>query len=177
MRLKIQNEVQILTIQYPRRSASCELVESILQINTDGSSHHEPVVTSVMLRLSLSLGVILSAVTFCRNPCLSLPAATKLDQGNIFTSVCLSGGSPIFQGVSNFSWGDSPIFRGGGNSIFFIQICFLIQIFFNSIFFPKNIFWDAPSHTVTERAVLIILECILVTLFINFASFLNQIWL
>ena len=45
-----------------------------------------------------------------------LPAATKLIQGNIFTSVCLStggfwsqgspifqGGSPIFRGVSNFS--------------------------------------------------------------------------
>ena len=74
-----------------------------------------------------------------------LPAATKLGQGNIFTSVCLStGGGGLVWRVSNFSGGGfsnfsggSPIFRGGSPNFFF---------FFFSISLPvKNFFWDAPN--------------------------------
>ena len=93
-----------------------------------------------------------------------LPAATKLGQGNIFTSACLCtegvsnfvgglqffGGSPIFWGVggvSNFS-GGSPIVQGGlqlfgGSPIFEGVTNFSGQgvskffFLFFKIFFPK----------------------------------------
>ena len=54
---------------------------------------------------------------------LLLLAATKLGQGNIFTSVCLStGGSPNFRGVSNFLGGSSKFW--GVSKFFFFQIFF-----------------------------------------------------
>ena len=79
-----------------------------------------------------------------------LPAATKLDQGNVFTGVCDSvhrgvgwglvpgggwsapgGWSPIFLGSPIF-WG-SPIFRRGGLQLFGGVLNFFFQIFFPKI--------------------------------------------
>ena len=97
--------------------------------------------------------------------CLSLPAATKLGQGNIFTSVCQEfcpqggvlspggvwsqrgsglGGSLIFWGVSNFLGGSPflggpPNFLGGSNFGGLIQI-FFIQIFLIQIFLIQFFF-------------------------------------
>ena len=100
-----------------------------------------------------------------------LPAATKLGQSNIFTSVCLSTGGgclvwggPISWGVSNFSvggclqflfggclqffggspifWRESPIFRGGGSPNFFF-----------SNFFSQNFFWDTPTPPPPRRSM------------------------
>ena len=51
------------------------------------------------------------------NSWLFLPAARKLGQGNIFTSVCLSTGGVVvclFWGASSKFWGVAPNFRGGG---------------------------------------------------------------
>ena len=121
-----------------------------------------------------------------------LPAATKLGQGNIFTSVCLSTGGgwwsgprgvskflgglqffggvpPNFQGGLQFFGGFLQIFRGvlqflgGAVSKFF-------SLFFFNFFSPKKFFWDAPNpppplpETVNARPVRILLECILVSL-------------
>ena len=90
---------------------------------------------------------------------LLLPAATKLGQGNIFTSVCLStgGGGVWSRGVSNFlgvsKFSGGLQFFGGSPNFFFFQI------------FPQNFFWDAPTpppETVNARPVRILLECILI---------------
>ena len=102
----------------------------------------------------------------------SLPAATKLGQGNKFTGVCLStwGGvclTQIFRGgclLQIFLGGSVPNFRGG-SEIFFS--------FFFSIYSPppKNSSGmhtlpssptPLPPETVSAWPVCILLECILV---------------
>ena len=89
---------------------------------------------------------------------------------NFWGSPIFREGSPIFQGVSNFS-GGSPIFRRGGGWLqFFGGSNFfggVLQIFFFKFFFPKissGMHQPPPPETVNARPVRILLECILVSI-------------
>ena len=89
---------------------------------------------------------------------LSLPAATKLGQGNIFRSVCQEfcpqgGGVGLVPGGSPIFWGGRPIFRGGW---------FPVQFFGGLQFFWGVSKFSNFPDTVNERPVRILLECILV---------------
>ena len=128
---KYQLFLSISTIFYRVEEArSCNLIFNMMNISTTMISECVAIL-KCFHDLLLPFDFAISAIKCLNGGFVLLPAATKLGQGNIFTSVCLSTGGGVWSG-GVWSRG-TPIFLGGGPPNFFSFFFLFFQFFFPKI--------------------------------------------